>query len=110
LLIEQTGNLVGSKHARRNFKSAARYEIMGISPITIKLRAEISKFKNTRAFVLILGENGTGKELIARTLNLQENDPTRPFVAVNCGAISQNLFESELFGHVRGAFTGAVKD
>lgn len=85
----------------------ARYEILGIAPSVIRLRAEIEKFKNTNAYVLILGENGTGKELVARNLHLQENDPTRPFVAVNCGAISPNLFESELFGHVKGSFTGA---
>lgn len=91
-------------------ESTARYEILGVDPSTVRLRADITKFKGTDAYVLILGENGTGKELVARNLNLQENDPSRPFVAVNCGAIPSNLFESELFGHVKGAFTGAVAD
>jgi two-component system response regulator AtoC len=91
-------------------ESDNRYEMLGNSTSTIRLRADISRFKGTNAYVLICGENGTGKELVARNLNLQENDPSRPFVAVNCGAIPSNLFESELFGHVKGAFTGATVD
>lgn len=90
--------------------TSARYEILGISPASVKLRSEITRYKGTDAYVLIQGENGTGKELIARNLNLQENDPSRPFVAVNCAAIPSTLFESELFGHVKGAFTGATHD
>lgn len=87
-----------------------RFEIQGISTSITKLRSEVLKFKNSRSTVLITGENGTGKELIARNLNLQENNPARPFVAVNCGAIPENLFESELFGHKKGSFTGAMND
>lgn len=87
-----------------------RYEILGIDSSTLKLRAELPKYIGADSYVLILGENGTGKELVARNLNLQENDPSRPFVAVNCGAIPDNLFESELFGHMKGSFTGAVTD
>lgn len=90
--------------------ASARYEILGLSPASLKLRSEIAKYKGTGAYVLIMGENGTGKELVARNLNLQENDPSRPFVAVNCAAIPPTLFESELFGHVKGAFTGASHD
>ena len=115
LRISQVLALQGMKQENAILSSkikadSARYEILGVSSETLKLRAEIAKYRNTSAFVLIMGENGTGKELIARTLNLQEDNPTRPFVAVNCGAISQGLFESELFGHVRGAFTGATTD
>ena len=89
-------------------EATARFEILGDSPEVLKLKADIAKFKGTGIFVLINGENGTGKELVARNLNLQEGNPRRPFVAVNCGAITPTLFESELFGHVKGSFTGAV--
>lgn len=89
---------------------SAQFEIVGISTNITKLRSEFLKFKNSQSTVLITGENGTGKELIARNLNLQEKNPARPFIAVNCGAIPENLFESELFGHKKGSFTGAMID
>ena len=85
-----------------------KYKILGNSKAALDLCLQISRFKNTSAYVLITGENGTGKELVARNLNLQEGKPGRPFIPVNCGAIPANLLESELFGHVKGAFTGAV--
>lgn len=84
-------------------------EIVGNSSVTMKLRSDIAKLKGSSAYVFISGENGTGKELIARNLNAQENDPSRPFVAVNCAALTQTLIESELFGHKKGAFTGATE-
>jgi DNA-binding NtrC family response regulator/CHASE2 domain-containing sensor protein len=70
----------------------------------------VKKFAPSEATVLILGESGTGKELIARALHKGSSRARGPFVAVNCGALTETLLESELFGHERGAFTGAVKD
>lgn len=89
-------------------KESSHYQILGHSLSTLKLKAEIAKYKGTSANVLIQGEPGTGKELIARTFNLQEGTPNRPFIAVNCGSIPENLIESELFGHKKGSFTGAI--
>ncbi|MDR0510752.1 MAG: sigma-54 dependent transcriptional regulator [Rikenellaceae bacterium] len=84
-------------------------EIVGRSPSTTKLRYLIDKIAPTDAKVLIMGENGTGKELVARWLHEKSNRRGMPFVEVNCAAIPGDLIESELFGHEKGAFTSAVK-
>src|SRR5690606_32799678 len=84
--------------------------LLGKSPAMQRLFELIGKIHSTRASVLITGESGTGKELVARALHTEGARADRPFVAVNCGAIPDELMESELFGHVKGAFTGAVSD
>ncbi|MDE6643092.1 MAG: sigma-54 dependent transcriptional regulator [Muribaculaceae bacterium] len=87
-----------------------RSEIIGSNPQLKSILATAAKVANTDASVLILGENGTGKELIARAIHNASKRSINPFVMVNLGGISQSLFESEMFGHVKGAFTGAVSD
>ncbi|MBI2515825.1 MAG: sigma 54-interacting transcriptional regulator [Opitutae bacterium] len=84
--------------------------IIGCSPALQKVLAQISTVAPTEANVLILGESGTGKELVARGIHEMSARRDHPLVRVNCASIPKELFESEFFGHVRGAFTGAVKD
>ncbi|MGQ0507428.1 MAG: sigma-54-dependent transcriptional regulator [Myxococcaceae bacterium] len=83
-------------------------DIVGNSPVMQKLVKEIGKVAASRASVLINGESGTGKELIARVIHHYSYDEARPFVGINCSAIVDTLLESELFGHEKGAFTGAA--
>jgi two-component system, NtrC family, nitrogen regulation response regulator NtrX len=84
--------------------------LVGDSPPIRRLREEIALAAPTHGRVLILGENGTGKELVARMIHSQSLRKDEPFVEVNCAAIPEELIESELFGHMRGAFTGAVEN
>ena len=84
-------------------------EIVGSSPAIGKLKEQIDRAAPSDAWVLILGENGTGKELVARRLHKKSRLNKQPFVEVNCAAIPQELIESELFGHEKGAFTGATE-
>jgi two-component system nitrogen regulation response regulator NtrX len=85
-----------------------RHVMVGESPALERLRAEIEKAAPTNGRALIFGENGTGKELVARTIHTRSLRASGPFVEVNCAAIPEDLIESELFGHTRGAFTGAL--
>lgn len=83
-------------------------EILGSSPAMQEVFRKVQRVAGTDITVLVSGETGTGKELIARELHNRSSRAKGPFVSINCGAIPENLLESELFGHVRGAFTGAV--
>ncbi|HVZ75479.1 MAG TPA: sigma 54-interacting transcriptional regulator [Polyangia bacterium] len=83
-------------------------EILGSSPRMQEVFRKVQKVAATDISVLVTGETGTGKELIARELHVRSQRAKGPFITINCGAIPENLLESELFGHVRGAFTGAV--
>jgi two-component system response regulator PilR (NtrC family) len=82
--------------------------IVGNSAVLQRVFDLTVQVADTKTSVLISGESGTGKELVARDIHAQSDRSTKPFVAVNCGAIPENLLESELFGHVKGSFTGAV--
>ncbi|NVN91689.1 MAG: sigma-54-dependent Fis family transcriptional regulator [Desulfuromonadales bacterium] len=84
--------------------------IVGSSPGMEKVFATVRKVADSEASVLISGESGTGKELVARSIHSQSGRRKGPFVAINCSAIPRDLLESELFGHVKGAFTGAIRD
>ena len=89
---------------------AQKFKIIGESKAVKEMREMISKVAITDARILITGENGTGKELVAHQLHQQSNRSSKNFIEVNCAAIPSELIESELFGHVKGAFTSAAKD
>lgn len=92
---------------------SARYAssgLVGHSRQMIELYMEIARVAAYRSTVLIIGESGTGKELVARAIHQHSPRVAHPFIAVNCGALTETLLEAELFGHVRGSFTGAISD
>jgi two-component system nitrogen regulation response regulator NtrX len=98
------------ENARLRARIDSRYEIVGRSAGVRDLIAQIDRVSGTPARVLITGENGTGKELVARALHRNSPRAGKPFVEVNCAAIPSELIESELFGHMKGSFTGAIQD
>jgi len=98
-------------YLQHEIKSTNNHEqIIGNHPDFIKVLTEVEQVAPTDASVLIHGETGTGKELIARAVHESSNRKNKPLIKVNCGAISENLVESELFGHEKGAFTGAITE
>jgi len=101
---------LSEENARLKQTIESRFEIVGRSYAIRSLIDRIEKVAATPARVLITGENGTGKELVARAIHRQSPRAKRPFVEVNCAAIPSELIESELFGHMKGSFTGAVQD
>ncbi len=100
------------KSENKNLKNRVykNYEIIGNSPAINSVKEIISKVAKTDARVLIIGESGTGKELVAHQLHKQSNRNKESFVEVNCAAIPSELIESELFGHMKGSFTSAIKN
>jgi transcriptional regulator with GAF, ATPase, and Fis domain len=95
-------------HARLLSRVRIRHQIVGASPEIAKVLNDIQRISSTDSTVLILGETGTGKELVAQALHDNSPRASRPLVAFNCAAFSESLIESELFGHERGAFSGAI--
>ena len=109
--LEQERSSAGVE--QRAEQISAPYEqggLLGRSPVMIGLYKEIARVAPTRSTILIVGESGAGKELVARSIHQHSTRSAGPFVAVNCGALTETLLEAELFGHVRGSFTGAVAD
>ena len=110
-LRNATGRIdLAEENARLKATIESRYEIVGKSFAIRALIENIEKVADSSARVLITGENGTGKELVARALHRQSPRSRKPFVEVNCAAIPGELIESELFGHMKGSFTGAIQD
>src|SRR5918999_2858635 len=119
LSIEKTVLVVRNALRQRDLEAENRalrarvdrqHVMVGESFAMRHLREQVAKAAPTNGRVLIYGENGTGKELVARTIHQDSRRRSGPFVEVNCAAIPEELIESELFGHVKGAFTGAVAD
>jgi two-component system, NtrC family, response regulator AtoC len=100
-------NVYLKKQLRDKFGFA---NIIGNSPAMQQVFSRMKRIANTDSTVLVLGESGTGKELVAKALHFNGPRREKPFIAVNCAAIPESLLESELFGHVKGAFTGAIRD
>jgi two-component system, NtrC family, response regulator GlrR len=95
---------------RRMLGGVSSHRLLGTSASIAEVRERITRAAGTEATVLILGESGTGKEVAARNLHELSARHDKPFIAINCGALPADLLESELFGHVRGAFTGAIRE
>ncbi|HTL31076.1 MAG TPA: sigma 54-interacting transcriptional regulator [Tepidisphaeraceae bacterium] len=104
-LLEENAQLRAQVRDRYRFEN-----IIGDSPAMHEVFATVGQVANSRATVLLLGETGTGKEMIAKAIHYNSPRKDKPFVRVNCGAMTSTLLESELFGHVKGSFTGAIKD
>ncbi len=105
--IDKTDLISQTKQLKKEVDK--KYKIIGENSKVIDLKTMIGKVAPTNARVLIAGENGTGKELVARQLHLQSERSKSPFIEVNCAAIPSELIESQLFGHEKGSFTSAVK-
>ncbi len=103
---QRTQSLAGHFQAEDRARAGSR--LIGSAPVMAKLKGMIDKVAATEATVLITGRSGTGKEVVARLIHERSPRAAKPFIAVNCAALPETLLESELFGHEKGAFTGAV--
>jgi len=109
--LEKSNLVAENLYLRQQLRGRFSFDnIIGHSPAMQQVFSRLDKIVHTDSTILILGESGTGKELVARAIHFNGVRRDKPFVAINCGAIPADLLESELFGHVRGAFTGAVSD
>ena len=114
-LLVSINNALNKKNLEKHKKnlldqSINRYKIIGSSPGMLKLKEDIERYANSSATVLIGGETGTGKELIANQLHYLSPRAAEPLQVINCAAVPKELADSELFGHIKGAFTGAITD
>jgi len=109
--VEKSRLVAENLYLRQQLRGKYKFDnIIGSSPEIQKVFSRMEKMLHTDSTVLILGESGTGKELVARAIHFNGSRKQKPFIPINCGAIPAELLESELFGHVRGSFTGAVAD
>ncbi len=109
--LEQSHLVAENLYLRQQLRGKYKFDnLIGNSPAMQQVFSRMERIVNTDSTILILGESGTGKELVAKAIHFNGPRKEKPFVAINCGAIPAELLESELFGHVRGAFTGAVAD
>jgi Nif-specific regulatory protein len=104
-LLEENAQLRAQVRDRYRFEN-----IIGDAPAMHDVFATVGQVANSRATILLLGETGTGKEMIAKAIHHNSPRRDKPFIRVNCGAMTSTLLESELFGHVKGSFTGAIRD
>jgi Nif-specific regulatory protein len=104
-LLEENAQLRAQVRDRYRFEN-----IIGDAPAMHEVFGTVGQVANSRATVLLLGETGTGKEMIAKAIHHNSPRKDRPFIRVNCGALTGTLLESEIFGHVKGSFTGAIRD
>jgi two-component system response regulator AtoC len=108
--LEQSRLLQENQYFRQELREKYKFEnIVGQTPALLEVYKTVARLVDSKTTVLIQGESGTGKELVARALHFNGPRAERPFVVVDCAALTESLLESELFGHMRGAFTGAVE-